>query len=414
MSATAATAGSESLASAASAAPDARLALQEQAQAAGLPSRLPPGMAVERTDERIMTLNVGPQHPGSGHMRLVIQVDGDHIVNCDPDPGYVHRGEEKMAEYRNYVLNIPHLERPVIHDSCNVLYPYCLAAEEILGIEVPERAKYVRVIASELNKCIYIQYWLAIYGIFLGHSTMFMWPAGDRELLIDLMEKLTGARVTHAYFVPGGVRNDMPANFEDACLRQVDYFEKRIKEYADVFYDNPVLLSRTENTGVLSRQDAVRFGTTGSVLRASGIDYDLRKKEPYDAYDEMDYETPVLHKGDSYARSRVPWLDMMESCRIVRDALAKMPKSGSVRAKLKPNPKGKLPHQEVYRRVESGRGSLGCHIVSDAKPEPYRVKLSVPSFRNLICMPNLLRGEKLGNMPAVYWSLNYWPVEADR
>ncbi len=359
-----------------------------------------------------MTLNVGPQHPGSGHMRIIVQIDGDYIVACDPDPGYVHRGEEKMAEYRNYITNIPHLERPVIHDSCNVLYPYCLGAEDLLGIEVPERAKYVRVIASELNRCVYILYWLAIYGIFLGHSTMFMWPAGDREFLIDLLEKISGARVTHAYFVPGGVRNDLPANFEDVCLRQISYFEKRIREYADIFYDNPILISRTENTGVLSRQDAIRLGTTGSVLRASGVDFDLRKKEPYDAYEEMDFVTPVLKQGDSYARSKIPWLDMLESCRIIRQALQKMPKSGSVRVKLKPNPKGELG--SVYRRVESGRGSLGAYIVSDKKAEPYRVKLSVGSFRNLIAMPYLLKGEKLGNMPSVYWSLNYWPVEADR
>ncbi len=374
--------------------------------------RLPPGLALEKVDERIMTLNVGPQHPGSGHMRLIVQVDGDFIVNCDPDPGYVHRGEEKMAEYRNYILNIPHLERPVIHDACNILYPYVLAVEDLVGIEVPERAKYVRVIASELNRCVYILYWLAIYGIFLGHSTMFMWPAGDRELFIDLLEKLTGARVTHSYFVPGGVRNDLPANFEDVCLRQVDYFEKRIKEYGDIFYDNPILISRTKDTGILSRQDAIRLGTTGSVLRASGVDFDLRKKEPYDVYDELDFQTIVLKDGDSYARSKIPWLDMMESCRIIRDALSKMPKSGSVRKKLKPNPKGGLT--AVYRRVESGRGSLGCYIVSNGKPEPYRLKLSVGSFRNLICLPYLLKGEKLGNMPAVYWSLNYWPVEADR
>src|SRR2546427_1425980 len=137
-------------------------------------TQLPPGIELEKVDDRIMTLNVGPQHPGSGHMRLIIKVDGDYIVSCDPDPGYVHRGEEKMAEYRNYIQNIPHLERPVIHDSSNILYPYCLAVEDLLGIEVPERAKYVRVIASELNRCIYTLYWLAIYGIFLGHSTMFM------------------------------------------------------------------------------------------------------------------------------------------------------------------------------------------------------------------------------------------------
>jgi len=374
---------------------------------------LPPGLALQKVDEKIMTLNVGPQHPGSGHMRLIVQIDGDYIVACDPDPGYVHRGEEKMAEYRNYITNIPHLERPVIHDSCNILYPYVLGVEELLGIEVPERAKYVRVIAAELNRCIYIMYWLAIYGIFLGHSTMFMWPTGDRELLIDLMEKMTGARVTHSHFIPGGVRNDLPSNFEDVCLRQVNYFEKRIKEYAAVFYDNPILISRTQDTGVLSRQDAIRLGVTGSVLRASGIDYDVRKKEPYDVYDELDIQSIVMKEGDAYARSKIPWLDMLDSCNIIRQALQKMPKSGSVRVKLKPNPKGK-GLDTVYKRVESGRGSLGCYIVSDGKPEPYRLKLSVPSFRNLIALPYLLKGEKLGNMPSVYWSLNYWPVEADR
>jgi len=374
--------------------------------------QMPPGLQVENVDDRIMTLNVGPQHPGSGHMRIIVKIDGDYIVSADPDPGYVHRGEEKMAESRNYITNIPHLERPVIHDSCNILYPYVLGVEDLVGIEVPERAKYVRVIAAELNRCIYIQYWLAIYGIFLGHSTMFMWPAGDRELLIDLMEKITGARVTHAYFIPGGVRNDVPANFEDVCLRQVNYFEKRIKEYADIFYDNPILKARTEDAGVLSREDAIRLGTTGSVLRASGIDYDIRVKEPYDVYDELDVHTNVLKEGDSYARSKVPWLDMLESCNIIRQALEKMPKSGSIRTKLKPNPKG--GEGEVYRRVESGRGSAGCHIISKSKPEPYRLKLSVGSFRNLIALPYLLKGEKLGNMPAVYWSLNYWPVEADR
>ena len=374
--------------------------------------QLPPGMQLEKVDDRIMTLNVGPQHPGSGHMRLIIKVDGDFIVSCDPDPGYVHRGEEKMSEYRNYIQNIPHLERPVIHDSCNILYPYCLAVEDLLAIEVPERAKYIRVIASELNRCVYTLYWLAIYGIFLGHSTMFMWPMGDRELFIDLLEAMSGARVTHAYFVPGGIRNDIPANFEERCLRQVDYFEKRLKEYEDIFYQNPVLKQRTEGAGILSKIDAIRLGTTGSVLRASGVDFDVRKKEPYDVYENLDFETQVLTAGDSYARSRVPYLDMLESCRIIKDALKKMPKSGSVRTKLKTNPKG--GNDEAYRRVESGRGSLGMYIVSDAKIEPYRVKISVGSFRNLICMPYLLKGEKLGNMPAVYWSLNYWPVEADR
>ncbi len=224
---------------------------------------------------------------------------------------------------------------------------------------------------------------------------------------------MTGARVTHAYFVPGGIRNDVPANFEDVCLRQVNYFEKRIKEYADIFYDNPILISRTKDTGVLSSEDAIRLGTTGSVLRASGVDFDIRKKEPYDVYDELDVHSNVLKEGDSYARSKIPWLDMLESCNIIRQALEKMPKSGGIRTKINPS-RTQGGNDEVYRRVESGRGALGMHIVSDGKPQPYRLKISVGSFRNLIAMPYLLKGEKLGNMPAVYWSLNYWPVEADR
>ena len=375
-------------------------------------SKLPPGISLEKVDERIMTLNVGPQHPGSGHMRIIVQIDGDYIVACDPDPGYVHRGEEKMCEYRNYVTNIPHLERPVIHDSVGITYPFCLAAEELLGIEIPERAKYLRAIAAELDRFSYTLYWLAIYGIFLGHSTMFMWPTADRELAIDLMEAMTGARITHAYLIPGGVRNDVPPNFEDKCLRLINYLEKRLKKYRDMFYDNPILISRTEDTGVLTKQDAIRLGTTGTVLRASGVDYDVRTHQPYDAYHELDVQTNVLKKGDSYDRSKTPWLDMLESCNIIKQALKKMPKSGSVRTKLKPNPKG--GDEQVYKRVESGRGALGCYVVSKNKPEPYRVKLSVGSFRNLIALPYLLKGEKLGNMPSVYWSLNYWPVEADR
>ncbi|MGH9991415.1 MAG: NADH-quinone oxidoreductase subunit D [Nitrososphaera sp.] len=359
-----------------------------------------------------MTLSVGPQHPGSGHFRFTIKVDGDYIVYCDPDPGYVHRGEEKMCEYRNVIQNIPHLERPVIHDSNNITYSYSLAIEELVGIEVPRRGQFIRAIASELNRQVYTLYWLAIYGIFLGHSTMFMWPTGDRELFIDLLEALTGARVTHAFNIPGGVRNDVPDGFRDRCIRQIRYFEKRLKEYEDIFYNNPLFRQRTEGVGVLSREDAVKLGVAGSVLRASGIPYDIRKAEPYDIYNEIDFKVQYMKTGDSFARSYVPFLDMRESCQIIEQLLDKMPQSGEVRAKLQPNPKG--PPGEAYRRVESGRGALGYYIVSDGTPKPYRVKISVGSFRNMLALPFLLVGQKLADMPAVYWSLNYWPVEADR
>ena len=366
----------------------------------------------EAEEDRLMTLSVGPQHPGSGHFRFTVKVDGDYIVDCDPDPGYVHRGEEKMCEYRNFIQNIPHLERPVIHDSSNITYSYSLAVEELVKIDVPRRAQFIRAIASELNRQVYTLYWLAIYGIFLGHSTMFMWPTGDRELIIDLLEALTGARVTHAYNIPGGVRNDIPYGFKDRCLRQVSYFEGRLKEYEDIFYNNPLLRQRTEGVAVLTKEDAIKLGVTGSVLRASGVPYDIRKAEPYDIYDEIDFNVQYMKTCDSFARAYVPLLDMRESCHIIRQLLDKMPESGEVRAKLQPNPKG--PPGEAYRRVESGRGALGYYIVSDGTARPYRVKISVGSFRNLLALPHLLVGSKLGDMPSVYWSLNYWPVEADR
>ena len=366
----------------------------------------------ETQEDRLMTLSVGPQHPGSGHFRFTIKVDGDYIVFCDPDPGYVHRGEEKMSEYRNFIQNIPHLERPIIHDSTNITYSYSLAVEELANIQVPLRGQYIRALASELNRQVYTLYWLAIYGIFLGHSTMFMWPMGDRELFIDLLEALTGARVTHAFNIPGGVRNDIPEGFKDRCLRQVAYFEKRLVEYEDIFYNNPLFRQRTEGVGILTKEDAVKLGVTGSVLRASGIPFDVRKAEPYDIYSEIDFKVQYMKTGDSYARSMVPFLDMKESCHIIRELLDKMPKSGEVRTKLQPNPKG--PPGESYKRVESGRGALGYYIVSDGTPKPYRVKISVGSFRNMLALPFLLIGSKLADMPAIYWSLNYWPVEADR
>ena len=363
-------------------------------------------------EDRLMTLSVGPQHPGSGHFRFVIKVDGDYIVFCDPDPGYVHRGEEKMCEHRNVIQNIPHLERPVIHDSANITYSYSLAIEELVGVQVPRRGQFIRAIASELNRQVYTLYWLAIYGIFLGHSTMFMWPTGDRELMIDLLEALTGARVTHAFNIPGGVRNDVPDGFKDRCLRQIKYLQKRFKEYEDIFYNNPLFRQRTEGVAVLSKEDAIKLGVTGSVLRASNVPFDVRKAEPYDIYNEIDFKVQYMKTGDCFARAYVPLLDMQESCYILEQLLDKIPSSGEVRAKLQPNPKG--PPGEAYRRVESGRGALGYYIVSDGTPKPYRVKISVGSFRNMLALPHLLVGQRLADMPAVYWSLNYWPVEADR
>jgi NADH-quinone oxidoreductase subunit D len=378
-----------------------------------LERNFPPGFKIERKEDsdKYMTLSIGPQHPGSGHMRIVVVVDGDIIVYADPDVGYVHRGEEKMSESRTFVQNVPHIERPVIHDSSGILYSYCLAVEELLGIKVPERGQYLRAIMAEIDRINYTLYWLAILGIFLGHSTMFMWPTADRELFVDLGDMASGQRITHAYLVPGGVRNDIPSEFKTKAFEFMDYFEKRLNEYDKIFYNNPLFRQRSEGIGILKRQNAIDFGTTGSVLRASGVDYDVRKKEPYEIYDKIDFEVPVMNTGDSFARSVLPIYDLRQSIQIIRQCLKDIPE-GSFRAKLPPTPKG--PPGESYRRVEAGRGALGHYIVSDGNPRAYRHKISAPSLRNLLVLPHLLKGVRLADLPMIYWSLNIWPIEIER
>lgn len=378
-----------------------------------LEQNFPPGFKIKREEDldKYITLSIGPQHPGSGHMRIVVVVDGDIIVHADPDIGYVHRGEEKMSESRTFVQNVPHIERPVIHDSSGILYSYCLAVEELLGIQVPERGQYLRVIMAEIDRIHYTLYWLAILGIFLGHSTMFMWPTADRELFVDLGDMASGQRITHAYLVPGGVRSDIPSEFKTKAFEFMDYFEKRLNEYDKIFYNNPLFRERSEGIGILRRQDAIDFGTTGSVTRASGINYDVRKKEPYEIYDKMDFEVPTMNSGDSFARSILPIYDLRQSIHIIRQCLKDIPE-GSFRSKLPPTPKG--PAGESYRRVESGRGALGHYIVSDGSPKAYRHKISAPSFRNLLVLPYLLKGARLADLPMIYWSLNIWPIEIER
>lgn len=358
-----------------------------------------------------LTVSVGPQHPGSGHFRIIITLDGDTVVDAQPDPGYVHRTEEKIGEQKNYYQNIPHLERPIIPDSCGILYPYVLAVEELLGIRAPVRAQFLRAVTAELNRLIKHLYWLGIYGIFLGHSTMFMWPMGDRELFIELAQRITGARVTFAYFVPGGVRNDMPEDVKENALKHCSYFEERLDEYDKIFFSNPAVLKRTQGVGVLRREDAIELGCVGPTLRGSGVKADVRVDEPYDVYDQLEFEVPVLKEGDSYARAKVHYLEMRQSISIIRQALEKMP-SGSVRTKLPTT--FRPPPGEAYARAEAAGGAMCYYIVSDGGAKPYRLKLNSPSFKNLIAMPFLLKGYHMADVPTIFWSLDYWPMEADR
>jgi NADH-quinone oxidoreductase subunit D len=361
--------------------------------------------------DKIMAVSLGPQHPGAGHFRIRLWLDGDFVVRADPDPGYVHRGEEKMGEYRNYIQNVPHLERPAILDSSGMLFPYSEAVDELMGNKIPPRAQYLRVIMAELNRIISHMYFLGIYGVFEGHTTMITWGLGDRDLFIDLAERIGGARVTFAYIIPGGVRSDMPKGLEVRAYKTCDWFEKRLQEYEKIFLRNPLLEQRTRGVGVLTREDAIKLGATGTVLRASGVKHDIRKAEPYSAYREFDFEIPSYKDGDCWARIQIAVDEMRQSLRILKQAFKNIP-DGPVRLKLGPQPR--VPAGEVYFRTEAAHGELGYHIVSDGTPRPYRLAIAVPSFKNIRVLPHLLKGAHVADIPSIYWGLNVWPVESDK
>ncbi|MEM4300322.1 MAG: hypothetical protein QW069_08550 [Candidatus Caldarchaeum sp.] len=389
--------------------------------------------------EGALKMSYGPQHPGTGHFRLIITVLGDTVLEAEPDPGFVHRGEEKLAEYKTWITNIPHLERPVILDSAGIQYPYVLAVEKLMGIEPPERAKYLRVIMAELQRIASHLYWFALYGVFLGNSTMFLWCFGDREYLVDLTSLIGGQRITHSYFEPGGVRNDMPSKVPQPLLKEFnryyrmvmgndlpgdaeqlrkyityvcECFDKRLDDYWDLFFNNELFISRTRNVGVLKREDAIKLGVVGTTLRASGIKFDNRINNPYDVYSQLKFEIPVGERGDCYDRAIVGFKEMRESCKIISQAAEMMP-DGPVKVKQHPI-NIRVPAGEAVARTEAARGEMMYYVRSEGGDKPYRVKISTPSFRLIPAIKYLLRGEEIANIPPIYWSLNYWPVEADR
>ncbi len=371
----------------------------------------PPPIAITKTGEpSTLDVSVGPQHPGSGHFRMLIRVDGDYIVSVDPDIGYVHRGCEKIAEYRNYVSNIPHLERPCIIDAIHLNWGYVLPVEELQGVVVPPRGQYISTIAAEMNRIMSHLYWLAINaGVFSGHTTIFMWAFGDRDLFIELAEMLTGARLTYSFLPPGGPRRDLPLGFENKLSNLLDYFERRLVEYDRIFFSNPLVVARAKGIGVLKRDEAIKLGVAGPVLRGSGVKYDVRKVEPYGAYADLEFEIPTFEEGDSYARFMVRLEEMKQSVKILRQALEKIPKGPIARKAPLVAPEG-----EATGRVESSRGEYAVMVMADNSDKPSRVKIMNASFRNLIALPYLIRNVHVADMPIIYGSLDYWPVEADR
>jgi NADH-quinone oxidoreductase subunit D len=392
-------------------------------------------LGVTEEGERLVELQIGPTHPGSGHMRIRVWVDGDIIVRCDPDIGFVFRTIEKLSENRIYMKTIPLVERPSLLDTTPMTIGYINALEKLMGIEPPPRAKYLRTILAELTRIASHLYGIGILSIFLGHSTGFMWGFGDRELFVELANQLSGARITYAYVVPGGVRRDMPQSFPDNVEKALRYMERRLKDWYKIFLNNPVIEDRLREVGVLRKNDAVKLGITGPNLRASGVDFDVRVADPYEAYDELDFMVPVAEEGDAYARTLVRFEEIKQSINIIRDALKKMPSGDIIHPQIARmfNPLMKKIYEETRRvkfpgifaslkppkgeataRVEAGRGEALFHIVSDGSPRPYRFRWTTPSYRNVILFKYMIPGHRLADLPAIYGSLDYFPPEADR
>lgn len=371
---------------------------------------------------------VGPQHGGSGHMRLIVRVKGDFIVEVIPDPGYVHRSMEKLAETKLYIQNIPLFERPSIIDFGNYNLGYVRAIEDALDIEVPERAKYIRTLLAELGRIGTHLYDAGILSVFIGHTTGFMWPFAMREFIVEIFTRITGTRITGSFIVPGGVRRDVDQKTLDMVKRMTYALENRIKKFERVFIRNPTTVARLREVGVLSKEDAVKYGVVGPFVRASGVEYDVRKIEPYEAYNEVDWEMVVGEDGDGYTRLLVRAEEIAQSISIVRQLVDNMPEgeviSNDVTSFNKKDIRGSffeayanlvLPEGEYTTLTESARGTLLFTIVSDGESTmPYRVRLITPSWMYLKGFMEACKGHRLADLQAIYGSFGYFPPEADR
>lgn len=356
----------------------------------------------------------GPAHPGSGNFGVKLKVDGERVVSARADPGYLHRGFEKLMEYRLPLQNAVLSDRLCILEAMNWNLIHAEAVDQLMQIEVPERAQYIRVIMAELSRIQSHIIWYGVFSLATGFDTGFKIAFGYRDYIMDLFELISGGRVYPAgYLCPGGVRRDFPQKAEQKILKGLDQMEEMVQLEE---LENPSYLQRTEDIGVLSLEDAIRLGATGPVLRASGMASDVRKEEPYEVYGRMDFDVPVKQKGDAYARNRIGIEEMIQSIRIVRQALDDLP-GGEIRAPefKKPKLSKKIPAGDVYVRNEVARGEAGMYMVSNGGETPYRVKIRGPDFLHMIpVLEFLLEGAEVADIPAIYWSLNICPADMDR
>ena len=358
-------------------------------------------------------VNIGPAHPSThGVFRMLTTLDGEVIVNMEPVFGYLHRGIEKLAEERTYGGCIPLTDRLDYLASMSNNFAYCLAVEKLAGVAVPERAQYIRVIMAELQR---LASHLCAVGFFLNDCGAFMTPVlymfREREKILDLFDMVCGQRLTYNYMRVGGVSQDLPEEFIPAVKRFVKEMPGWIKEYERLLKENEILLARTKGVGILTKEMAVNTSASGPVLRASGVQWDIRKADPYSIYDRFEFDIPTGKNGDCYDRYRVRIEEMHQSLRILEQALDGLP-AGEVRSEvphlIRP------PAGEAYGRLESPKGELGFYLVSDGGPRPYRCKIRGPSFSNVSAIRVMGPGSMFSDMVAMIGSIDITLGEVDR
>jgi NADH-quinone oxidoreductase subunit D len=368
-----------------------------------------------RTEE--MILNMGPQHPSThGVLRLELQLDGEIITNVRPHIGYLHRCFEKHAEVMTYPQVIPYTDRMDYLASMGNEFGYVIAAEKLMGIEVPQRVEYIRVIMAELQRIASHLVALGTYGADIGAFTPFLFCFRDREKILTLFEITCGARLLYNYIWIGGLSHDLHPDFVRLTREFIPYFRPKIKELNDLLTYNQIFIERTANIGILPAETAINYGVSGPMLRGSGFKWDIRRNDPYSVYDKFDFNIPVGEgllgtTGDSWDRYYVRVLEMEESLKIIEQALDQLPEgdvTSAIPKKIKP------PVGQVYARVENPRGELGYFIISNGTPNPFRVKVRAPSFVNLGVMNELCKGYMVADIVAILGSVDIVLGEVDR
>jgi len=367
------------------------------------------------TDE--MILNMGPQHPSThGVLRVVLKTDGEIIKSAQPVIGYLHRCFEKHGENVTWQQVIPYTDRMDYIASMNNNLGYVIGVEKMMNLEVNERAEHLRVIVAELNRIASHLIALGTYGLDIGAFTPFLYTFRDRELILDLFEEISGARLLYNYIWVGGVAQDTPDGWRDRVLKFCDYFYPKIKEYNDILTYNKIFIERTANVGVIPADLAVNYALSGPCLRASGVNFDLRKNDPYSIYNRFDFDVCVGTGemgtlGDCWDRYWVRVLEMYESIKLVRQAAEKLP-DGDAKATI---PRIiKVPKGEYYVRTETPRGELGYYLISDGTKNPVRIKARSPAFVNLSVLPAIAPGTMVADLVAIIGSLDIVLGEIDR